>query len=100
MKTLVSVIKNAFDISKCNTIKPIDLLVSLLEEGEGIAIRIMAGIGIDIDKLYDEIKIKSKKNNPKLEIYNIGKDLTEYTTDDLLIGREKEINLIIAILLF
>ena len=96
---LKRVIKNAFDISKCNTIKPIDLLVSLLEEGEGIAIRIMAGIGIDIDKLYDEIKIKSKKNNPKLEIYNIGKDLTEYTTDDLLIGREKEINLIIETLL-
>lgn len=96
---LKSVIKNAFDISKCNTIKPIDLLVSILEEGEGIAIRIMAGIGIDIDKLYDEIKIKSKKNNPKLEIYNIGKDLTEYTTDDLLIGREKEINLIIETLL-
>ena len=96
---LKRVIKNAFDISKCNTIKPIDLLVSLLEEGEGIAIRIMAGIGIDIDKLYDEIKIKSKKNNPKLEIYNIGKDLTEYTTGDLLIGREKEINLIIETLL-
>lgn len=96
---LKRVIKNAFDISKCNTIKPIDLLVSLLEEGEGIAIRIMVGIGIDIDKLYDEIKIKSKKNNPKLEIYNIGKDLTEYTTDDLLIGREKEINLIIETLL-
>ena len=96
---LKRVIKNAFDISKCNTIKPIDLLVSILEEGEGIAIRIMAGIGIDIDKLYDEIKIKSKKNNPKLEIYNIGKDLTEYTTDDLLIGREKEINLIIETLL-
>lgn len=96
---LKRVIKNAFDISKCNTIKPIDLLVSILEEGEGIAIRIMAGIGIDIDKLYDEIKIKSKKNNPKLEIYNIGKDLTEYTTDDLLIGCEKEINLIIETLL-
>ena len=96
---LKRVIKNAFDISKCNTIKPIDLLVSILEEGEGIAIRIMVGMGIDIDKLYDEIKIKSKKNNPKLEIYNIGKDLTEYTTDDLLIGREKEINLIIETLL-
>ena len=34
----------------------------------------MVGMGRDIDKLYDEIKIKSKKNNPKLEIYNIGKD--------------------------
>ena len=47
------------------------LLESLLEEGEGIAIRILISMGLDIDKLYDEIKQKDKKSNQKLEIYNI-----------------------------
>ena len=31
------------------------LLLAMLDEGEGIAIRIMIGLDIDIDSLYDEI---------------------------------------------
>ncbi len=36
--------------------EPMHLLEAILEEGEGIAIRIIISMGIDIDKLYDEIK--------------------------------------------
>ena len=96
---LKRVIKNATTIAKNKQLKPIYLLESLIEEGEGIAIRIMLSMDIDIDKLYDEIKCKSRKTNPKLEIYNIGKDLTELNSDDILAGREKELNLIIETLL-
>lgn len=96
---LKRVIKNATTIAKNKQLKPIYLLESLIEEGEGIAIRIMLSMDIDIDKLYDEIKCKSKKTNQKLEIYNIGKDLTEINYDDILTGREKELNLIIETLL-
>ncbi len=96
---LKRVIKNATTIAKNKQLKPIYLLESLIEEGEGIAIRIMLSMDIDIDKLYDEIKCKSKKTNQKLEIYNIGKDLTEINSDDILAGREKELNLIIETLL-
>lgn len=96
---LKRVIKNATTIAKNKQLKPIHLLESLIEEGEGIAIRIMLSMDIDIDKLYDEIKCKSKKTNQKLEIYNIGKDLTEINSDDILAGREKELNLIIETLL-
>ena len=79
--------------------EPMHLLEAILEEGEGIAIRIIISMGIDIDKLYDEIKKKHKKGNTKLELYNIGKDMSEINSDDILVGREKELNLIIETLL-
>ena len=34
------------------------LFASLLEEGEGVAIRIMMGMNIDIDSLYDEFSYR------------------------------------------
>lgn len=76
-----------------------DLLLALIEEGEGIALRIMIGMNIDIDNMYDELKKKDKKYNPKLEIYTIGKNLQEVVSDELLIGRDKELNLIIETLI-
>ena len=96
---LKRVIKTADEISKNKMMEPIHLLEAILEEGEGIAIRIIISMGIDIDKLYDEIKKKHKKGNTKLELYNIGKDMSEINSDDILVGREKEINLIIETLL-
>lgn len=96
---LKRVIKIADEISKNKMIEPMHLLEAILEEGEGIAIRIIISMGIDIDKLYDEIKKKHKKGNTKLELYNIGKDMSEINSDDILVGREKELNLIIETLL-
>lgn len=96
---LKRVIKTADEISKNKMMEPIHLLEAILEEGEGIAIRIIISMGIDIDKLYDEIKKKHKKGNTKLELYNIGKDMSEINSDDILVGREKELNLIIETLL-
>lgn len=96
---LKRVIKTADEISKNKMMEPMHLLEAILEEGEGIAIRIMISMGIDIDKLYDEIKKKHKKGNTKLELYNIGKDMSEINSDDILVGREKELNLIIETLL-
>lgn len=58
---LKKVIKNAEIHAKNSYITPLMLLESLLEEGEGIAIRILISMGLDIDKLYDEIKLKDKK---------------------------------------
>ena len=96
---LKRVIKTADEISKNKMMEPTHLLEAILEEGEGIAIRIIISMGIDIDKLYDEIKKKHKKGNTKLELYNIGKDMSEINSDDILVGREKELNLIIETLL-
>lgn len=80
------------------------LFSALLEEGEGIAIRIMIGMDIDLDELYSEFayKIPTKKTkNKKLLIDELGVDLTKKARDGLLdeaIGRDEEIRLVIEIL--
>ncbi len=76
-------------------------LIAILDEGEGIAIRIMIGMGINIDELYDDLKIKpSDIQNSKLELYNVGSVLNDKVDSfDKVIGREKEVFSLIEILL-
>lgn len=81
------------------------LFLAILEEGEGVAIRLMIGMGIDIEKIYndfmqksDQVKIKNKK---KLMIEDFSIDLTKKAALnelDPVIGREKELNRLIEIL--
>ncbi len=77
------------------------LFIAMLEEGEGIAIRIMLGMDIDLEALYDELKFRliGNKNN-KLEIMEIGTNLNK-TVDknENVIGRDEEISLVIEALL-
>ncbi len=77
------------------------LLLALLDEGEGIAIRIMIGMGINLDDLYDELKIKPNTTvNTKLELFNVGTNINDKVdTFDKVIGRDKEINTLIEVLL-
>ncbi|MCM1052374.1 MAG: ATP-dependent Clp protease ATP-binding subunit [Ruminococcus sp.] len=77
------------------------LLVAMLDEGEGIAIRIMIGLGINLDDLYDELKIKPESiTNKNSEIFNVGTVLNDKVdTFDKVIGRDKEINNLIEVLL-
>ena len=81
-----------------------DLLLALLEEGEGIAIRILLGMGIDIDTLYDEFDekfITNQKNNKKLMVDSFGIDLNKKAKTgetDPVVGREKEIKRVLEIL--
>ena len=80
------------------------LFTSLLEEGEGVAIRIMIGMDIDIDKLYEEFSHKFtslSKKNKSLLLEEIGIDLTKKAKNkelDPVIGREQEIKRIEEIL--
>ena len=56
------------------------LFSSLLEEGEGIAIRILVSMDIDLDELYSEFAYKipiKKSKNKKLLIDDLGVDLTK-----------------------
>ena len=77
------------------------LIVALLDEGEGIAIRIMIGMNINIDDLYDELRVKPQDiKKEKLEIFNIGRVLNDRVDEfDEVIGRDKEINEVIEVLL-
>ena len=79
------------------------LFSALLEEGEGIAIRIMLSMSIDLDLLYEEFvsKIVKNKRCDKLLIDDIGVDLTKKALDnniDPVVGRNSEIKRILEIL--
>lgn len=86
-------------------VTPTHLFSSLLEEGEGVAIRIMIGMNIDIDSLYSEFAYKITNNklkrNKKLLLEEIGIDLTAKALNnelDPVVGREKEIKRVLEIL--
>lgn len=101
---LKRVISTALSDAKENNegkVTPTHFLLAMLDEGEGIAIRIMIGLDINIDDLYDELKIKpSAIPNNKLELYNVGTNLNDKVdTFEPVIGRNSEINSLIEILL-
>lgn len=78
------------------------LFLALLEEGEGIAIRIMMSMDIDLDELYDSLKQKrtKKENRENLEIYKIGIVLNDIINEkEQVIGRNKELEMVIETLL-
>lgn len=106
---LKRVLENAIIDSKENNNGDVTiehLFSSLLEEGEGVAIRIMLGLNIDLDLLYSEFVYKissSKKNkkNKKLLIDELGIDLTKKALDnslDPVVGREEEVKRVLEIL--
>ena len=79
------------------------LFASLLDEGEGVAIRILIGMDIDIDELYSEFtdKIINKKSHKKLLIEEIGVDLNQRAMNgnlDPVTGRDEEIKRVLEIL--
>lgn len=78
------------------------IFLSMLDEGEGVGIRILNSLGIDLDELYDELDIKSNiKSNKKLLINECSIDLTKKAMNnefDPLIGRDNEVEELIEIL--
>lgn len=82
------------------------LFFAMLEEGEGIAIRILIGMGIDVESLYDDfssslIKRCKKSKKKKLLICDLGTDITNEAKDgklDPVFGRKKEVKRVMEIL--
>ncbi|MBR3162201.1 MAG: ATP-dependent Clp protease ATP-binding subunit [Bacilli bacterium] len=105
---LKKIIENSMLDAKDNNngeVTPEHLFASLLECGEGIAIRIFVGMDIDVNELYDEFSsklIKRKKNHKKkLLIEELGTNLTNIAKNnklDPVIGRDNEIKRLIEIL--
>ncbi len=106
---LKKVIENAIMDSKENNdgeVTTEHLFSSLLEEGEGIAVRIFIGMNLDIEGMYDEfshklIKKNRGKRNKKLLIEELGINLTDKAKNnelDPVIGREEEVKRLMEVL--
>lgn len=75
------------------------LFSNILEEGEGVAIRILLSLNVDLDKLYNEFSYKIyKPKKKKLLLEELGTDLTNNIDNDPVVGRDEEIKRIIEIL--
>lgn len=80
------------------------LVLALLNEGEGRAIRTLLSLGVDINKLYADISEKryiKQKKSKKLTIEELTTNLTKKARNkelDPVIGREEELQRVIEIL--
>ncbi len=106
---LKRIIENAIIDSKENNSGEVTiehLFSSMLEEGEGVAIRILMGMNIDIDQLYSDFVYritnpKKHKKNKKLLLEELGIDLTQKAQNgelDPVIGRDAEIKRVLEVL--
>jgi len=103
---LKRIIENAIIDAKDNnggTVTINHLFVSLLEEGEGVAIRILLGMNIDVDELYSDFayKLVNKKKSKKLLIEELGDNLNNKAIAgkiDPITGREEEVSRVLEIL--
>ena len=100
---LKRVINNALENAKENNdglVTVRHLIISMLEEGEGIAIRLIVGMNIDIDLLYNDLNLNKRSINKKLSIYEVGSLLNDKVDkSEIVVGRDNEIELIIETLL-
>lgn len=81
------------------------LFLSMLEEGEGVAIRILAGMGISVEELYSDFNVgvfnKKNKVKKKLLVEDFGDDMNKRALQgdiDPVVGRDEEIERVIEIL--
>lgn len=106
---LKKIIENAIIDSKDNSNGEVgieNLFSALIEEGEGIAIRIFLKMDVDMDEIYEYFiskktkKVRNKRNK-KLLIEELGVNLTEKAKNnelDPVIGREEEVSRVLEIL--
>ena len=95
---LKSIVNDAKADAKENNnglVTPEHLFISILESGDGIGVRVLISLGIDLEGIYKELK--RSFNQLFNTIKNYGYDLSE--NDTVLVGRDNELNEIIEILL-
>ena len=82
-----------------------ELLLAILEEGEGVAIRLLIGLNIDVDEIYNCIskdsKVINKAIHKKLLVEEFSVNLNKKVVSnevDPVVGRDEEIKNLIEIL--
>ena len=103
-------LKRVIEIAQMNAnennkglVTPTHLVLAILEEGEGVAIRILYNMDIPLDTIYETLKTKNiskEKRHKNLEIMKIGIPMSQnISKDSVIVGREKELSLMIETLL-
>lgn len=90
---LLKLVLNKTLEEKEQTIDEVTLLKELISSDDGIAIRIMLELNVDLDSLYNDLM------NTHSYLDEIGINMVSDENKTILVGREKEINSIIEILL-
>lgn len=95
LKSIINDAKKDARENNDGVVTPNHIMISILESGDGIGVRILLSLGIDLEGIYKELK---RGYNPIFnEIKKYGYDLSD--NDTKLIGRDKELDQIIEILL-
>ena len=97
-KILERVVTDSKDLNEEITLT--NLFLSIINEGEGVAYRILDNMNLDLDKIYIELN-SNKKKNKKLLLEELGIDLNKEVINnkiDPVIGREEEVSRLIEIL--
>lgn len=97
---LKRIIAGALEDAKENNdgkVLPKHYILSMLEEGEGIALRMLLSLNVNLDKLHNDLK---KNSLGAKDLNKIGTNLNECVDKtEKIIGRDKEINQIIEVLI-
>lgn len=105
---LKKVIENAIFDTKEKGLKEVgveQLFLSILEEGDGVAIRLLIGMGIDLDLLYNDfsnkLSVKKGKKDRKLMVSEFSVNFNKKAIAnelDPVVCRDMEVNRLIEIL--
>ena len=95
LKSIINDAKISAKENNSGIVTPCHLFISILESGDGIGVRILLSMNLDLEGIYKELK---KEYNPLInELVKYSKDLSQ--NDTTLIGRDKEIESMVEILL-
>lgn len=100
---LRNILEEASSYEESNCLVSVDdLLFALFDEGEGVAIRVLLGMNIDVDEIYDSLSIDSSfSSDVKLSIMNFGVCLNDKYKNgeiDPVVGRDGDTRRVMQIL--
>ncbi len=100
LKRVIAGAEEEAEATNNGIVEPSHLLISMFEEGEGIGMRILYNMDINVDAIYSDLLHKTNKNQKDKNsiLLEIGRLLTP-KEDEIIYKRDKEINSLIEVLL-
>ncbi len=93
LKRVIAGAEEEADATNNGIVEPSHLLISMFEEGEGIGMRILYNMDINVDAIYSDLLHKTNKNQKDKNsiLLEIGRLLTP-KENEVIYKRDKEIN--------